>query len=46
MKNYVNILQKFRWAIVILIPLFVIMLASNMKNLSFEGSYRIWFGDD
>ena len=46
MKNYVNILQKYRWAIVILIPLFVLILASNMKNLSFEGSYRIWFGED
>lgn len=46
MENYINKLQKYRWAIVIIIPLLVLALASNLKNLSFEGSYRIWFGED
>ena len=46
MKNYINTLQKYRWAIVVLIPLIVFLLATNLKNLSFEGSYRIWFGKD
>jgi hydrophobe/amphiphile efflux-3 (HAE3) family protein len=46
MEKYINFIQKFRWAIAIIIPLFVLLLASNLKNLSFEGSYRIWFGED
>jgi hypothetical protein len=46
MTNYINILQKYKWAIVIIIPLLVLALASNLKNISFEGSYRIWFGEN
>ena len=46
MTKYVQILQKFRWAIVIIIPLIIVALSSNLKNISFEGSYRIWFGED
>jgi hydrophobe/amphiphile efflux-3 (HAE3) family protein len=46
MEKYINFIQKFRWVIAIIIPLFVLLLASNLKNLSFEGSYRIWFGED
>ena len=46
MQTYINILQKYKWAIVIIIPLLVLALASNLKNLSFEGSYRIWFGEN
>ncbi len=46
MNTYINILQKFRWAIAIIIPLLVLALSTNLKNLSFEGSYRIWFGED
>ena len=46
MTQYINILQKFRWAIVIVIPLLILVLASNLKNISFEGSYRIWFGEN
>ena len=46
MIKYVQLLQKFRWAIIIIIPLIILSLSSNLKNLSFEGSYRIWFGED
>mgnify|MGYP002639990247 CR=1 FL=1 len=44
MNNFVDKIIKFRWAIAILIPLITIMMASSLKNLEFEGSYRIWFG--
>ncbi len=44
MKNFVDKIIKFRWFIAILIPLLTIMMASSLKNLEFEGSYRIWFG--
>ncbi len=46
MKNYINFLYKFRWAIVFLVPIVVIMLASNLKHLEIDGSYRIWFEKD
>ena len=46
MQTYINILQKYKWGIVILIPLLVLTLATSLKNLSFEGSYRIWFGEN
>jgi len=32
--------------VVILIPLITIMMASSLKHLEFEGSYRIWFGEE
>lgn len=46
MKSYVEFLQKFRWFIVIGVPLLVLALAYNLKNVEIDGSYRIWFGED
>ena len=46
MNSFVDKIIKFRWAIAILIPLITIMMASSLKNLEFEGSYRIWFGEE
>ena len=46
MQVYINFLHKFRWAIVIIVPLIVLLLASSLKNLEIDGSYRIWFEKD
>jgi len=46
MQNYIKFLQKFRWLIVIGMPLLVLALASNLKYVEMDGSYRIWFGED
>ena len=46
MKNYIAFLKKFRWFIALGVPLMVLMLASNLKHLEIDGSYRIWFGED
>ncbi|HFQ62471.1 MAG TPA: hypothetical protein ENK39_09280 [Epsilonproteobacteria bacterium] len=46
MKRYIDFLYKFRWAIVLCIPLIVIVLASSLKHLQIDGSYRIWFEKD
>jgi len=46
MKNYIDFLHKFRWAIVFIVPLLVMMLALNLKHLEIDGSYRIWFEED
>jgi len=46
MQAYINFLQKFRWMIVIIVPLIVLLLASSLKHLEIDGSYRIWFEED
>lgn len=46
MKKYVDFLYRFKWGIVIAVPLIVFALASNLKNLQIDGSYRIWFEKD
>jgi len=46
MKTYIDFLQRFRWYIVILVPLIVLGLATNLKHLEIDGSYRIWFEKD
>jgi len=45
-SKFVDKTIKFRWVIAILIPLITIMMATSLKNLEFEGSYRIWFDKD
>jgi predicted RND superfamily exporter protein len=46
MKKYISFLKKFRWFIALGVPLIVLLLASNLKHLQMDGSYRIWFGED
>ncbi len=46
MKSYIDFLHKFKWAITIIIPLIVFGLATNLKHLEIDGSYRIWFEKD
>ncbi len=46
MKKYIDFLDKFKWAIAIIIPVLVLGLSSNLKHLAFEGDYRIWFDED
>ncbi|NPA59359.1 MAG: MMPL family transporter [Epsilonproteobacteria bacterium] len=46
MKNYVNFLDKYKFSIIIFITLVVGLLSLSLKNLAYEGSYRIWFDKD
>ncbi|MDF1878606.1 MMPL family transporter [Sulfurimonas sp. SAG-AH-194-C20] len=46
MEKFVNRVIKFRWVIAVIIPLITIIMASSLKTLEFEGSYRIWFGEE
>ena len=46
MYKYIDFLQGFRWFIAIGIPLLVLALSSNLKDLQIDGSYRIWFGEE
>ena len=46
MNTFIEKIIRFRWMIVIMIPLLTFMMASQLKHLEFEGSYRIWFGEE
>lgn len=46
MKKFVENIIRFRWWIVVLIPLLTVILGYQLKNVQFDGSYRIWFGKD
>ena len=46
MKKFVDFIIKFRWVIVILVPLITIVLSYQLKDVQFDGSYRIWFAKD
>ena len=46
MHNFVEKIIKFKWFIAIIIPVIAITLSLQLKHLSFEGSYRIWFAED
>ncbi|MBA3025326.1 MAG: MMPL family transporter [Sulfurimonas sp.] len=46
MRKFVELVVRFRWYVAILIPLLTFGLATQLKNLEFDGSYRIWFGKE
>lgn len=43
MQNYTNFLDKHKYKIIILLTLFTALLSISLKDLAYEGSYRIWF---
>ena len=45
MRKYIEFLQRFKWYIAFAVPLIVLALASNLKHVEMDGSYRIWFGE-
>ncbi|MGD8983974.1 MAG: MMPL family transporter [Desulfobacteraceae bacterium] len=46
-EKYTDRVIKLRWFIVIAVPIMVsVMVALGSKNFGFEGSYRIWFGEE
>lgn len=46
MEHYTRFLDRFKWWIVILIPLLVLAMSLSLKNIAYEGGYRIWFDED
>ncbi len=46
MNKFIDFIIRFRWFFAITIPLVTILMASQLKHLEFEGSYRIWFDKD
>jgi predicted RND superfamily exporter protein len=45
-KNYINFLEKYKGRLFIIITLIVLICSFWLKDLAFEGSYRIWFASD
>ncbi|MEA3498093.1 MAG: MMPL family transporter [Campylobacterota bacterium] len=46
MNNYINFLDKQKYKIILLTTLLVATLSISLKDIAFEGSYRIWFDKD
>ena len=46
MKKFVDLIIKLRWIIAIVIPIITILFALQFKHIQFDGSYRIWFGEN
>jgi hypothetical protein len=46
MHKFVDTVIKFRWFIALLVPVIAMVMAIGLKDLAFEGSYRIWFDKD
>ncbi len=46
MDAYINFLDKQKYKIIILLTLMVALLSISLKDLAYEGSYRIWFDKD
>ncbi len=46
MDRLVKTIIRFRWFFALSIPLLTLLFATQLKHLEFEGSYRIWFGED
>jgi predicted RND superfamily exporter protein len=46
MKNYIHFLNKHKNKIVIFTTILIALLSISLKDLAFEGNYRIWFDKD
>ena len=46
MNNYINFLDNFKYKLIILITVMVALLSISLKNLDYEGSYKVWFDQD
>ncbi|WP_457748087.1 efflux RND transporter permease subunit [Sulfurimonas sp.] len=46
MQNYINFLEKYKGKLFLIITLIVLVCSFWLKDLAFEGSYRIWFAPD
>ncbi|MEC4677006.1 MAG: MMPL family transporter [Nitrospirota bacterium] len=45
-RKYTDFIIRFRWPIIIIAPLVVLVFSVGLKDLGFEGSYRVWFSED
>ena len=46
MKHYIDFLDKYKYQLIIFITLLTALFSLSLKNLAYEGNYRIWFDED
>ncbi len=46
MKQYINLLNRYKYLIIVFFTIIVATLSISLKNIAFEGSYKIWFDKD
>ena len=46
MEKYIDFLDKQKFKIIILTTIIIAILSISLKDIAFEGSYRIWFDKD
>ena len=46
MQNYIAFLNKYKYKIIIFITILVSLLSISLKDLAYEGNYKIWFDKD
>ena len=46
MDKYIDILDKQKYTIIVFITIIVSLLSISLKDIDFEGNYRIWFDKD
>jgi len=46
MKNYIDFLDKNKYKIILFITLLTALLSLSLRNLAYEGNYRIWFDEE
>ena len=46
MQKYINFIDRFKYLIIIGVTITIALLSLSLKNLAFEGSYKIWFDKD
>jgi predicted RND superfamily exporter protein len=42
-NKYSDLIIKYRWPIVLIVPLLILILSTELRHLAFEGNSRIWF---
>ena len=43
MQKYIDFLDRFKYLIIVGVTITVALLSLSLKNLAYEGSYKIWF---
>ncbi len=46
MEKYINFLDKYKYYVIGFFTVMVALLSISLKNIAYEGSYRIWFDKD
>ena len=46
MQRYINFLDKYKYRLILLTTMITLLLSFSLKEIAYEGNYRIWFNPD